>query len=74
MSDIKRQLAAARRMANLSQSELAQASGLSVAAFANIERGESDPRVSTWERIRDALYANGVEIRDNCVCFVQETG
>ncbi len=58
------QIRAARALLGWKQSDLAQASGLSLTALNNIERGAADPRVSTLGAIQAALEAAGVEFTD----------
>jgi len=55
------QIRAARALIGWKQTELASAAGLSEMSVKNIERGSTDPRVSTLEAIRTALEAAGVE-------------
>jgi len=49
------ELKAARLKQGLTQSKLAELAGVTQAYIAKIEAGEADPRVSTLERISDAL-------------------
>ena len=56
------QIRAARAIINVKQSELAKASGISLATLNNIERGVGDPRSSTLERIERALADAGVHL------------
>ena len=58
------QIRAARAMLDLTQGELASRAGISKAGLINIERGQSDPKVSTLGAIRRALEAAGVEFTD----------
>lgn len=55
------QIRAARALIGWKQTELATAAGLSEMSVKNIERGSTDPRVSTLEAIRTALEQAGVE-------------
>lgn len=55
------QIRAARALIGWKQTELAIAAGLSEMSVKNIERGSTDPRVSTLEAIRQALTKAGVE-------------
>lgn len=49
-------------MLNLSQKNLAQIAGISVATLNNIERrAQTDPKLSTMKAIRQALEAQGIE-------------
>lgn len=50
-----RELAAARRQARLSQKAIASRMGTSQEAVSRLERGISDPRISTVERYAQAL-------------------
>jgi len=54
------QIRAARALIGWKQTELASAAGLSEMSVKNIERGTTDPRVSTLEAIKQALEAAGV--------------
>lgn len=59
------QIKAGRAMVGLSQQELAQKAGISVATLNNIERGaQTDPKLSTLNAIRRALEGCGVEFTD----------
>lgn len=59
------QIKAGRAMVGLSQQELAQKAGISVATLNNIERGaQTDPKLSTLSAIRRALESCGVEFTD----------
>ena len=55
------QIRAARALIEWTQAELAAASGLSEMSIKNIERGFTDPRVSTLSAIIRALEAEGIE-------------
>lgn len=55
------QIRAARALIGWKQTELAAAAGLSEMSVKNIERGSTDPRVSTLEAIKAALESAGVE-------------
>lgn len=61
------QIRAARALLDWSQRDLAALCGISQPGLANIERGVSDPRVSTLKRIQEALEDAGVE-------FISEDG
>jgi len=61
------QIRAARALIGWKQTELAEAANVSEMSIKNIERGSTDPRVSTLEAIRTALEAAGVE-------FINGTG
>jgi len=54
------QIRAARALIGWKQTELAKAAGLSEMSVKNIERGLTDPRVSTLQAIRRALESAGV--------------
>ena len=56
------QIKAARAMLNLSQKQLADKAGISVATLNNIERGaQTDPKISTLKAIEHALELKGIE-------------
>ncbi|MEJ0049981.1 MAG: helix-turn-helix domain-containing protein [Methylovirgula sp.] len=55
------QIRAARALLNLSQDELAEASGLARQSIKNIERGVTDPRLSTAMMIKTTLEKAGVQ-------------
>lgn len=57
----KKQILGARGLLEMSQAELAVAAGLSIQALNAIEQGKSIPRVSTSDKIRDALERRGIE-------------
>lgn len=59
------QIRAARAMINAKQSELAKASGISLATLNNIERGIGDPRASTLDAIERALANAGVQFESD---------
>ncbi|MCW2983492.1 MAG: family transcriptional regulator [Conexibacter sp.] len=52
---------AARAAAGMTQDQAADAAGMQVAVYSRIERGESDPRVSSLLKIARAL---GVTVSD----------
>ena len=54
------QIRAARALIGWTQTDLAQASGISQVAIKNLERGATDPRASTLTSIQDALNQAGV--------------
>ncbi|HAT34225.1 MAG TPA: hypothetical protein DCS82_00795 [Rhodospirillaceae bacterium] len=56
------QIRAARSLIGAKQSDLAKASGISLATLNNIERGVGDPRASTLDAIETALQDAGVEM------------
>jgi transcriptional regulator with XRE-family HTH domain len=66
------QIRAARLLLGWRQIDLARASGLSDVAIKNIERGLSNPRSSTLERLQTAFDQAGVlffeagEVKDGC--------
>jgi predicted transcriptional regulator len=51
---------AARAMTNLSQRQLAEASGVGQQTIKSSEGGSVDPRVSTLQALKDTLEARGV--------------
>lgn len=59
------QIRAARALVTWKQIDLAKSSGVSEMSIKNIERGETDPRVSTLNAIRAALEAAGVIFIDD---------
>jgi DNA-binding XRE family transcriptional regulator len=58
------QIRAARALIDWTQSDLAQASGVSQVAIKNLERGATDPRVSTINNIQAAFDQAGVIFLD----------
>ncbi len=61
------QIRAARALIGWKQTDLAKAASVSEMSIKNIERGDTDPRVSTLQAIQTALEAAGV-------IFVPENG
>ena len=61
------QIRAARSIIGVKQSDLAKASGISLATLNNIERGVGDPRASTLDSIESALQDAGVEMEANAL-------
>ena len=59
------QVKAARALIGWSQNELSEESGVSIIAIKNFERGMTDPRLSTIEKIKTALEEAGV-------CFISK--
>jgi transcriptional regulator with XRE-family HTH domain len=59
------QIRAARAFLDWKQTDLATASGVSEMSVKNIERGLTDPRLSTLTAIKSALQAAGVEFIDD---------
>jgi len=55
------QIRAARALLNWSQTDLAKATGLSLNALSNLEKGQSTPRVDTLVLVQTALERAGVE-------------
>ncbi len=55
---------AARALVGLSQDELAEASGVARQSIKNIERGVTDPRLSTAMAIKTTLEKAGVRFLD----------
>lgn len=55
------QIRAARALLTWKQVDLAKASGVSEMSIKNIERGDTDPRVSTLTAIRTALETAGIQ-------------
>ena len=60
MADIK-QFKAARALLEWTQDDLAKASGISLPAIANLERGSSKPRKDTLDILRKTFEENGIE-------------
>src|SRR5580704_318389 len=58
------QIRAARSLINWTQQELAKATGLSLAAINNLERGIGMPRVQTLLYVQQALERAGIEFTD----------
>jgi DNA-binding XRE family transcriptional regulator len=58
------QIRAARALVGWSQADLAQASGVSQVAIKNLERGATDPRMSTISSIQAAFDHAGVMFLD----------
>jgi len=54
------QIRAARALLGWKQTDLAEASGVSEMSVKNIERGASDPRMSTLRALQEAFEAHGV--------------
>ncbi len=54
----------ARKAKNLTQSEVAEKADISVNHYAQIERGEKNPTVSTFKSILKALNITSSEILD----------
>jgi predicted transcriptional regulator len=55
------QIRAARALLGWKQTDLAKAAALSEMSIKNVERADTDPRVSTINAIRAALEAAGVQ-------------
>lgn len=60
-STLSDNIRAARRGADMTQDEVADAAEMQVAVYSRIERGESDPRLSSLRKIARAL---GVTVSD----------
>jgi len=58
------QIRAARALIGWTQTDLAQASGVSEIAIKNLERGATDPRVSTVNNIQAAFDRAGIIFLD----------
>ncbi|MGO4196901.1 helix-turn-helix transcriptional regulator [Rhizobium sp. YAF28] len=58
------QIRAARALLGWKQTELATAARLSEMSVKNIERGDTDPRVSTLHAIKSALETAGIRFID----------
>ena len=59
------QLRAARALLDISQSEIAQAVGISANTISNIEKGTSRPAHETLSRLQSFFELQGVEFTDN---------
>jgi predicted transcriptional regulator len=59
------QIRAARALIGWTQADLAKASGVSEVAIKNLERGATDPRVSTINNIQAAFDKAGVIFLDS---------
>jgi predicted transcriptional regulator len=55
------QIRGARAMLGISQARLSVMAGISKTGLANIEAGQSDPKVSTMESIIKVLEGRGIE-------------
>jgi len=55
------QIRAARAILNWKQTDLAVAAGVSEMSIKNLEKGQSDPRVSTLRAIEEAFARSGIE-------------
>jgi transcriptional regulator with XRE-family HTH domain len=53
--DLGRKLRRARELAGLTQEEVAERSGVHATEVSRIEAGKRDPRISTMERLAEAL-------------------
>ena len=58
------QMRAARALLDWKQTDLAKAADVSEMSVKNIERGSTDPRVSTMEKIQASLEKAGVAFID----------
>jgi len=58
------QIRAARALIGWTQTDLAQASGVSQVAIKNLERGSTDPRLSTFSSIQAAFDQAGIIFLD----------
>ncbi len=58
------QIRAGRALLNWSQARLAEVSGVAAQSIKNIERGVTDPRLTTATAIKRALEAEGIEFLD----------
>jgi transcriptional regulator with XRE-family HTH domain len=61
MSITTAQIRGARGILNWSQQDLAQRTGISATSIGSIENGQTTPRASTLETIRNVLERNGIE-------------
>lgn len=58
------QIRAARSLIGWKQTDLSKASGISEMSIKNIERGATDPRISTMQALQTALEDAGVVFLD----------
>lgn len=61
------QIKAARALLGWKQTDLAEKSGVSLPSVKNIERGATDPRVSTMNALQRALESAGLKFTDGGV-------
>lgn len=61
------QLRAARALLGWRQADLARHSGISDITVKNVERGATDPRVTTMDALQSALERAGIEFLENGV-------
>lgn len=61
MSITTAQIRGARGILNWSQQDLAQRTGISATSIGSIENGQTTPRASTLETIKNTLERNGIE-------------
>lgn len=61
MSITTAQIRGARGILNWSQQDLSQRTGISATSIGSIENGQTTPRASTLETIRNTLERNGIE-------------
>lgn len=55
------QIKAARGFLSMSQAELAEAAGITPLTIVTLENSQKEPTEETWERVRTALEARGIE-------------
>lgn len=64
MKILGRHIAAARALLGISQSELAEATGLAANTILMFETGQSEPRAVTVDTLRRVLEERGIEFRN----------
>lgn len=67
-----RQIAAARELLDITQTELAEAAGISRATLAFLERNKHAPRKSTMEKLRVALFERGISFDNEGRLTIQQ--
>lgn len=61
---IGKHILAARDLLGMTQSQLAEVTGVAEKTIMNFEKGHHEPRPETVEAIREALEARGIEFRN----------
>ena len=56
-----KQVAAARELLGITQSELAEAAGVGISTIYGFEAGKAEPYPVNFEKIRSALYRRGID-------------
>lgn len=68
------QIKAARALLGWSQADLAKAAGYALPTINNLERGETNPRTSTLQDVRQAVEQAGVQLYGHNRCPAGEGG